>query len=342
MTVSHAKLSRIGEIALLEQLKKDFAKKSRQVLVSIGDDAAILRPYRKNLVVTTDMMVEGIHFDLRFATAYQLGFKLISVNVSDIYAMGGKPYYVLLNVALKRDTKKVFFDDFFKGVRKAINLYGIRLIGGDISSACESACLSATVFGYCSKHITRKGARPGDKIYVTGTLGDSACGLELLKRIKRTFFMNIRSRIKEEKEIFSKFFKSLSWDTVEPLFIRHLMPEAKCPEKFSGSATSMIDISDGLVIDLSRICNESKVGAKIYLEKIPLSAELKQAALFLKMDPLKFALSGGEDYELLFTAPPDKAVEASHIGEITRSEKVIIDKYGREKALSQDGYQHFR
>jgi thiamine-monophosphate kinase len=336
------KLSQIGELALLEQIRKDFAEKSRHVLVSIGDDAAVLKPLKQNLLVTTDMMVEGIHFDLRFTTPYQLGFKLISVNVSDIYAMGGKPCYALLNVALRKGTKKEFFDDFFIGVLKALKFYRTILIGGDISSACKTACLSATVLGYGSKHITRAGARAGDKIYVTGTLGNSACGLALLKRIKRPFSMHIRSKRKEQKATCRRFLKNISWDTIEPLFRRHLMPEARSPEKLLRSATSMIDISDGLMIDLSRICNESNVGARIYLEKIPLSAELKQAALFLKVDPIKFALSGGEDYELLFTAPPRKRVEAIHIGEITRSDKVIIDYSGREEALSEEGYQHFR
>ncbi len=335
------KLSEVGEIALLEQIKKQFSEKSKNILIGIGDDASVLKPFKKNLLVTTDMMIEGIHFDLRFITPFQLAFKLISVNISDIYAMGGQPDSILLNIALKKETKKEFFDDFFKGVRKALNFYKTKLIGGDISSTYENVYLSATVLGYCSKHITRKGARVGDKIYLTGNIGDSACGLELLKKIKKPFLIHIRSKINKQKKIFNRFFKKISWNIVEPLFIKHLMPEARCPEKFLNYATSMIDISDGLAIDLLRICNESKVGAKIYLDKIPLSKELRQVALFLKKNPLKFALSGGEDYELLFTAPAEKKIEAIHIGEITKSEKVIIDSYGRKKSLSLEGYQHF-
>lgn len=341
MSPRQIKLSEVGEIALLEQIKKNFTKSSRDILVGIGDDASVLKPLKKNLLVTTDMMIEGIHFDLRFMTPFQLGFKLISVNISDIYAMGGKPYFVLLNIALRKDTKKEFFDEFFMGIHKALNLYRAKLIGGDISSAFESACLSATVLGYCTKHVNRKGASVGDKIYVTGNLGDSACGLELLKRIKKPLILHIRSKIKKQKEICRKIFRNISWETVEPLFIKHLMPLVKFPRKFLNNATSMIDISDGLMIDLSRICKESKVGARIYLEKIPMSPELKKVALFFKKDPLKFALSGGEDYEILFTAPSEKNIEAIHIGEITKSEKVIIDNYGRKKTLSWEGYQHF-
>jgi thiamin-phosphate kinase len=179
------KLSQIGELTLLDQIRKRFKKKSDNIIVGIGDDAAVLKPTDKNLLVTTDMMVEGVHFDLSFTTPYQLGFKLISVNVSDIYAMGGKPLYLLLNIAVKKDTEKKFIDKLFDGIKDAMNLYDTILIGGDLSATKSGMALSATVIGCLKKHILRSGANVGDRIYVTGYLGDSACGLELMKRIKR-------------------------------------------------------------------------------------------------------------------------------------------------------------
>jgi len=351
------RLSQIGELSLLEQIRKRFGKQSRNIIVGIGDDAAVLKQVDTNLLVTTDMMVEGVHFDLNFTTPFQIGFKLVSVNVSDIYAMGGKPSYLLLSLAMNNYTEKSFIDKFFDGVQRAIKLYGISLVGGDLSSSKSLMSLSATLIGYTKRHIQRSGARVGDKIYVTGPLGDSACGLMLLKeKIKKPVpFENLnamqRARCKELRAknknsllfaLCPKLLKEgLPWKVVEPLLRRHLIPEARDPKEFVRYATAIIDISDGLLIDLSRLCDESKVGARIYIEKIPVSYELKKAASYLGISPIKLALSGGEDYELLFTAPANKKVKALHIGEITESERVIIDSSGRKKAFSAEGYQHF-
>jgi thiamine-monophosphate kinase len=364
------KLSQLGELSLLEQIRKSFCKKSKNIIVGIGDDAAVLKPIDKKLLLTTDMMVEGVHFDLGFITPYQLGFKLTSVNVSDIYAMGGKPFYLLLNIAVNKDTNIKFIDSLLDGVKDAINLYDTILIGGDISATNTGIALSATLVGYTKKHIKRSGAKTGDRIYVTGFLGDSACGFELLKKIRKPvpienivpppltpparggecFKIPSPSRgegkgggASIDPEFWTMYSKmELSWNMVEPLLKRHLMPQARDPKKFAQYATSMIDISDGLLIDLSRLCSESKVGARIYIENIPLSPALKKTAAHLSISPIKLALSGGEDYEMLFTAPATKKVKAIHIGEITESERVIVDSSGRERPFSTKGYQHFR
>ena len=339
------KLSQIGELSLLEQIRRSFCKKSKNIIVGIGDDAAVVKPLGKNLLVTTDMMVEGVHFDLSFTTPYQLGFKLISVNVSDVYAMGGKPFYLLLNIAVNKNTNKKFMDRLFDGVKDALTLYDAILIGGDLSATNAGTALSATVIGYVKKHIPRSGANIGDKIYVTGYLGNSACGLELLKKIKRPVPLENKGQRKQNTPslttLYSGLLKGLSWKVVEPLLRRHLMPEARDSKKFVKDATSMIDVSDGLLIDLWRLCNESKVGARIYIENIPVSPELRKAASYLGISPIKLALSGGEDYELLFTAPAEKKVKAIHIGDITESEKVIFDSSGRKKPFSAKGYDHF-
>jgi thiamine-monophosphate kinase len=344
------KLSNIGELSLLEQIRKTFHKKSKDIVVGIGDDAAVVKTRDKYLLITTDMMVEGIHFDLYFTTPYQIGFKLISVNVSDIYAMGGAPRYFLVNIAVKGNTAVKFIDSLFEGIQDAMKHYNTSLIGGDLSATYKNMSLSATLIGYARKYIKRSGAKAGDRIYVTGNLGDSAGGLELLKRIKRPapFLKTANSKEKRATSknaalhaIYRKHLKGLHWSVVEPLIRRHLMPVAKNPKNFVKDATSMIDISDGLLIDLTRLCNESKVGARIYEKSIPVSYELKKAASFLNISPLESALSGGEDYELLFTAPPGKKVKAIYIGDIIKSERLMVDSSGKERHFSAEGYQHF-
>ena len=329
------KLSHIGEDALLESIRKSFTHHSRNILQGIGDDAAVIKPSSKYLFVTTDMMVEGIHFNLRFITPYQLGFKLAAVNVSDMYAMGCTPRYLLLNIGLHKNTTRVFIKRFFTGIRDALLQYNCTLIGGDLSSVRKDISLSAVLIGDGKKVLSRKGAQPGEKIYVTGFLGDSACGLELLKMMKKPV------PITYSNMTLIKSFKGLSRKILKPLLKRHLLPDLKKPTPFMKHATSMMDISDGLLIDLSRLCNESKVGAKIYREKIPISSELRKASIKLGLSYQKLALTGGEDYELLFTAPRAKKIKAYHIGDIVESERVLIDKNGTENAFTLEGYQHF-
>jgi len=333
------KLSQIGELTILEQIRKRFEKRSPDIVIGIGDDAAVLKPFKKNILVTTDMMVEGVHFNMDFITPYQLGFKLVSVNVSDIYAMGGIPRFLLLGIAMNKNTVTETFDTFFDGVHEAMKHYGLSLVGGDISSASKGMSLSATLIGYAEKCLKRSGAKKGDRIYVTGNLGDSVCGLELLKKIKRPIHLEKNRSTFNVQRLTKKL--GLTWEDVEPLLTRHLMPKARDPRRFIRYATSMIDISDGLLIDLSRLCDESKVGARIYTKNIPVSSELKKAASCLGISPIRLALSGGEDYELLFTAPRDKRVKAIYIGDITESERVIIDPSGKKRTFSAEGYQHF-
>lgn len=352
------KLSQVGELYLLDRIRKHFEKKSKNVLVGIGDDAAVVNPLTGNLVITTDMMIEDVHFDLSYITPQQLGFKLISVNVSDIYAMGGSPLYALLNIALRRDTKLEFVDSFLDGIKSAADYYGVTLVGGDVSATRRASSFSATLIGCVKRYIRRSGACIGDKIYVTGNLGNSACGLRILKKIGRPVNIEVKHSVKNKKPMSTKpetqenkhssinstwlnFFKGLSWETIEPLLRRHLLPEARLPNKFLKYATSMIDISDGLLIDLTRLCEESSIGAKIFVENIPISPELKKTAESLRVSALKLALTGGEDYELLFTYPPGKNVNAKCIGEIIESGRFIVDPFGRQKTFSAEGYQHF-
>lgn len=350
------RLSEIGELSLIEIIRNRFTKKSKDIIVGIGDDAAVIEPCEKNLLLTTDMMVERIHFDLSFITPYHLGYKLVSINVSDIYAMGGIPQYLLLDIAMNKDTEKSFLDEFLNGIKDSMRLYSVSLIGGDISSSKKDIIVAASLIGYAKKPARRSGARPGDKIYVTGNLGDPACGLEILKRLTPESKQTVKSeRLKVKSEKNKNLFitlnpqlLTLNWRMAKPLLRRHLMPEARNPEGFVRYATAMIDISDGLFIDLSRLCTESKVGARIYMKAIPISHRMKKVSSILGLDSFKLATSGGEDYELLFTAPVHPlirggagGVKITCIGEITEKDRIVVNAIGKEIELKAEGYQHF-
>lgn len=343
-------LRQVGELALLRELQKRFnlpSQRERGVLVGIGDDAAVIAPGTENLIVTTDMMHEGVHFDLALCSPFQLGFKLVSVNVSDIMAMGGRPRHLFLNIAVRGDAEEAFFWDLYDGIAGAAALYGVALLGGDLSAARHDMVLSATVLGEGLRPVVRSGASVGEKIYSTAPTGDSACGLALLKRLSAESRRAVRAwrggeqRLPALELAVDAGTLTLEGAYAEALIGRHLMPTARDPRPFLGAATAMLDVSDGLFIDLSRLLDAGGVGARVYLDRIPLSEGLKRAAGLLGLDPLALATSGGEDYELLFTAPADRAVGAVCIGEITAQERTIIDGQGRESAFSPGGYEHF-
>jgi thiamine-monophosphate kinase len=344
-------LHQIGEINLLKEVRKRFSSKDQSIIIGIGDDAAVIAPPIKRdekLLVTTDMMNEGIHFDLNFTAPFHLGFKLVSINVSDIFAMGGSPRYLFLNIAMKRDADEDFFWSLFEGISFAMNSYDVKLVGGDLCAAENDMVLSATIIGSGDKILTRSGASIGDRIYVTGTLGDSACGLALLQRLTDESRMRVKSYEFRVQPLNFLTSQVISWDIGEPLLRRHLMPIARDSAKIAKHVTAMIDISDGLFIDLCRICDESNVGARIYLDKIPISKDMKYAAEIMGLDPIHLATSGGEDYELLFTAPAQtlnfltsEPPNITCIGEIIEKDRIVVDGTGREFPMKAEGYQHF-
>ncbi len=349
-------LRRVGELALLRAVRKRFSAAAHShpsVLVPIGDDAAVFAPEAGRLVVTTDLMAEGVHFDLSYTSPYALGFKLVSVNVSDIMAMGVRARYLFLNVGMKHDSDEAFFEEFYDGISAACDFYRIALLGGDMSGVRTDLFLSATVIGEGERFVTRRGAKPGDHIYVTGTLGDSACGLALLKRLSSEGREQVRRGIAAlpaaERAPLLVNDRSIAWETAEPLLRRHLLPEARPSEMIAPYATALIDVSDGLTLDLCRLCDESGVGATVSLERLPRSAALGQASALLGLDADVLATSGGEDYELLFTAPvlPDAVlagtggVPITCIGEITPHERILVASDGTRSVLQPKGYEHF-
>jgi len=284
-------LQEIGEFGLIARIKSHLPAFPPFVLKGIGDDAAISSlSTGAELVSTVDLLVEGVHFDLSLTSAYLLGRKSLAVNLSDIAAMGAKPLFTLVSLAIPSRTKVEFIDELFKGFLEMAEAHGVSLIGGDTSSSPSKFFISVTLLGEGRKEllIFRHGALPGDDLYVTGTLGDSILGLHLAQ--------TRRGESTSSAEAF--------------LCERHFNPVPRVQEgrilAERGLVRAMIDVSDGLLSDLKHICEESRVGATVWTDRIPQSAPLR---LLAPAPAWQSALRGGEDYELLFTAAPEKASE---------------------------------
>jgi len=333
------KIDKIGELGLIDIIKKSLGAETKDIVRGIGDDAAALRVDNGNLLLlTTDMLIEGIHFDLSYCKPYDIGAKSLAVNISDVAAMGGFPTFYLLSIALPEDTDRFFFENLIKGFHDISDRFGIRLIGGDTIASDGNIVINVSLLGTVApdEMICRNGAQKGDKVFVTGTIGDSAAGLAILKD-------------KEHPEDLCKRYHSL--------IRRHLAPlprveAARLIAKLK-IASSMIDVSDGLAIDLKRICDESNVCGRIRLQDVPLSRSYKAAKEEFALG-LEHPLTGGEDYELLFTVPDSKLESLSgimgsvdcditQIGEICDGRGIeLIDEFDRPIKLERLGYEHFK
>ncbi len=328
-------VSRLGEFGLIRRLTRRFGRASSDVLLGIGDDAAAVRPPPGfDLLVTTDLLLEGIDFDWRYSPPERLGAKAVTANVSDLAAMGGIGGCLLIFLGLEPRTPVARVDRIYAGVRAACRRYDLDLIGGDVSRSRKGMILGFTAVGWIEKGsaIPRSGARPGDWIWVSGWPGESAAGLELL-RSGRTVSAYRR------------------------LARRHLDPEARVglgrALARGGLATAMIDVSDGLAADLGHLCEASRVAAELEVARLPVSPQLAAYARRQGRDPIAWVLGGGEDFELLFTAPPDVArrIEAlatpdcpvHAIGRVLprRSGLRLRDPSGRSRPLPRLGHEHF-
>jgi thiamine-monophosphate kinase len=338
------KLSDLGEFGLIRRIQKLNPRTSPSPLIGIGDDAAALKLSASSaLLVTTDLLLEGVHFDLAYTDFYSLGWKSAAVNLSDIAAMGGVPRFCLTALGIPARISVEQVSGFYRGFNALLKNYATELVGGDTCSSRAGLFISVTALGESapSRIVTRSGARPGDRIFVTGTLGDSAAGLELLRNSKFGI-RNKKSKIRNPKS------------AIQKLIARHLrpVPRVEWGRKLalSGCASAMIDLSDGLSSDLSHICEQSKVGADIIAGRIPLSAALLHLSGKSAKPEAHYALSGGEDYELLFTVPPGKVkklrslkLPLTEIGLITSGKTLsLVDHRGRKKPLLPAGYDHFR
>jgi len=329
------KISSLGEFGLIEQIRRTAARDAKRVRVGIGDDAAALMLSPASaLLATTDMLLEGVHFDLATTDLFSLGWKSAAVNLSDIAAMGGTPRFCLTALGIPPPLSVEDIRVFYRGVNACLKKFGAVLVGGDTCRSRTGLVISVSMLGEMEKKrvITRSGARPGDLIFVTGTLGDSAAGLEVLQRKAGG-----RGQGTEVRKLIEKHLRPV------PLIVEGRKIAA------SGIASAMIDVSDGLSSDLGHICEESGVGAEIVAANIPLSTSVMSLKT-LERPALAYALSGGEDYELLFTVPPDKLrkfrslrLGASEIGVITRGRSMsIVGGDGRKALLPASGYDHFR
>ena len=312
------------------------------VLKGIGDDAAVLVSPGGKLLASTDFLVEGVHFDLSTTTPFQLGHKCITVNLSDIRAMGGTPCYLLVSLGLPGDLDFEDFEELISGMTAAASRYGVAIVGGDTCRSDKGFVVSVTVLGKSAEPVLRSGARPGHGLFVTGTLGDSALGLEILQRAGNRMDLENPETMDLPEALCEPGLRQYASRVLK----RHLMPDPVMQDY--PEATAMIDVSDGLLIDLVHLCQESGIGVKLEMACLPLSDDLKRLAPLLGLDPLDLALQGGEDYELLFAAPEDSTFSATstfqgatRIGEFVDGPSVMVFPDGNTKPLHPEGYDHF-
>jgi thiamine-monophosphate kinase len=338
--MSKTEISTLGEFGLIDRLTKKIKLKNSSSIKGVGDDAAILDYKDKKVLVTTDLLLEGVHFDLTYVPLKHLGYKSAVVNFSDVYAMNGQPKQITVSMGISKRFSVEDLEDFYAGLQLACEIYGVDIVGGDTSSSLTGLAVSITCIGEGEegKVVCRSGARENDLIVVSGDLGAAYMGLQLLEREKTVFI--------GEKDFQPEF------SGKEYLLERQLKPEARkdivqmLAEK-NIVPTSMIDVSDGLSSELIHISKESNVGCRIFEERIPIDYQTAVMAEELNMNVVTAALNGGEDYELLFTVPLGlhdivstiKGVKI--IGHITKAEygNVIVGRDGGEITLQAQGWQ---
>ncbi len=294
--MKQTQLSELGEFGLISRLTEKIQIKNTSTLTGVGDDAAVLSFPDKKIVVTTDLLTEGIHFNLMYVPLKHLGYKAVVVNLSDVFAMNATPRQITVSIAISSKFSLEAVEELYSGIHLACEKYGVDLIGGDTTSSLTGLTISVTAIGEASEDelVYRSGAKPTDLLCVSGDLGGAYMGLQLLNRENEVFKVN-----PNQKPQFEGY---------DYILERQLKPEARADIKellktLDIQPTSMIDISDGLSSEVLHLCKASKVGCSIYEEKIPLDKQTKDFAEELSINPLVAALNGGEDYELLFTVP---------------------------------------
>jgi thiamine-monophosphate kinase len=336
-------ISTLGEFGLIEHLTKNIEFQNASTVLGVGDDAAVLDHFGKQTVLTTDLLIEGVHFDLMYTPLRHLGYKSVVVNLSDIYAMNATPTQVILGIGISNRFSIEALDEFYDGVYLACKNYGVDLVGGDTASSQKGFIISVTAVGEVTPgdFVKRDTAQKGDLICVSGDLGAAYIGLLFLEREKKIYMESpgVQPDLENESYVIGRLLKpEARKDIIEFLAKSGIRP------------TSMIDISDGLSSEVLHICRDSNLGCVLYEEKIPISDAMRNAAFKFEIDPTACALSGGEDYELMFTIPPTehhKLVlneEISVVGYMTEPEKgtTIITKGGSQHALTAQGWNHMK
>lgn len=336
---NRTEISSLGEFGLIDHLTKNNETRNATTVVSVGDDAAVLDHFGKQTVLTSDMLVEGIHFDLMYTPLKHLGYKSVIVNLSDVYSMNAIPQQIIVNIAISNRFSVEALTEFYDGVYAACDRYKVDLVGGDTTTSQKGFVISVAAVGEVAENqfVTRGGAKKGDLICVSGDLGAAFLGLTLLEREKKIFLetKGVQPDLENQQYIVGRFLKPEARRDIVEFF-----------EKSGVMPTSMIDISDGLSSELLHICKKSNVGCTIYEDKIPFAEEAKQFAYKLELDPTACALSGGEDYELLFTVDQkdfekiEKNMDISIIGYIQDKEQgaEIITRGGNKHKLTAQGW----
>ena len=292
-------ISMLGEFGLIDHLTKNFELNNASTIVGVGDDAAVIDHFGRQTVVTTDLLIEGVHFDLMYTPLKHLGYKSVVVNLSDVYAMNATPTQVTVSIGISNRFSLEALNEFYEGIYAACEKYNVDLVGGDTSSSQKGFIISVTALGEVApeKFVKRSTANKGDLICVSGDLGAAFLGLTLLEREKGIYLENpqIQPDLEGEDYIVGRLLKpEARKDIVEFFAQQNILP------------TAMMDISDGLSSETLHICNQSNLGCRLYEEKLPIVDETRQAAFKFGLDPTVCALNGGEDYELIFTVKQDE------------------------------------
>lgn len=332
----------LGEFGLIEHLTKNAEIQNASTILGVGDDAAVIDHFGKQTVVTTDLLLEGIHFDLMYTPLKHLGYKAVVVNLSDIYAMNATPTQITLSIGISNRFSVEALNEFYEGVYFACEKYGVDLIGGDTSSSLKGFVISVTAIGEVApdQFVKRSTARKGDLICVSGDVGGAYLGLTLMEREKKIYQENpnIQPDLEDESYIVGKLLKpEARKDIIEFFASNQIIP------------TAMMDVSDGISSEVLHICKQSNLGARVYEEKLPIADASRKAAFKFGLDPTVCALNGGEDYELIFTIAQedhDKIVlneEISVIGYITDLEEGVklLTKGGNQYDLKAQGWNAF-
>jgi thiamine-monophosphate kinase len=335
-------ISTLGEFGLIDRIASGITIRRKETIMGIGDDAAVLDYGGDPIIVTTDLLVEGIHFDMMYYPLKHLGYKAIVVNLSDICAMNAIPKQVTVSIAISNRFSVEAIDELYEGMKKACEVYDVDLVGGDTSASLKGLTISVTAIGSIARdRITyRSGAKPGDILCITGDLGSAYLGLQILEREKQVYLASPES----QPELNQKKY----------LIGRQLKPEARLEsvlyfQKVGLLPTAMIDVSDGLASDLMHICKASGVGAFVEEAQVPIHDEARMQAMEFHLDPITCALHGGEDYELLFTVDPKDLEKVRFmdsvyiIGEITPKEDGIKlhTSGGNIHPITAQGWTHF-
>lgn len=337
--MNRTEIATLGEFGLIERLTGDILPQQQSTVKGVGDDAAILDYTGRQTLVTTDLLLEGIHFDLVYAPLKHLGYKAAVVNFSDIYAMNGRPEQITVSLGISKRFSVEDLESFYSGIKLACEIYGVDIVGGDTSSSLTGFTISITCIGSASEGqaVYRNGAKESDLIYVSGDLGASYMGLQLLEREKAAWdgSGDFRPDFEGREYLLERQLKpEARKDVVDALAAQGILP------------TAMIDLSDGLSSDLLHICKQSKVGCQLYEERLPIDYQTAMMAETFNMNVTTVALNGGEDYELLFTVPLHlhekmKEVKGVHlVGHIAKEEQgcYLVTRDGQEMQLRAQGW----